>query len=43
VPAKELARRRKALKPFKPKVTRGWLGRYAQFVMSADTGAVFDR
>jgi dihydroxyacid dehydratase/phosphogluconate dehydratase len=32
----------KALKPFKPRVERGWLGRYVQHVSSADTGAVFD-
>jgi dihydroxy-acid dehydratase len=39
----EIARRTKALKPFKPKVQRGWLGRYVLHVTSADTGAVFDR
>jgi dihydroxy-acid dehydratase len=38
----ELKRRRKALAPFSPKVTRGWLARYAQHVTSADSGAVFD-
>ena len=43
VPASEWARRKKSLKPFKPRVTRGWLGRYVQHVLSADTGAVFDR
>jgi dihydroxy-acid dehydratase len=40
VPAKELAKRGKALKPFRPKVRRGWLARYSHFVQSADTGAV---
>ena len=38
----EIARRLKALKPFEPKVKRGWLARYSQHVTSADTGAVFD-
>ncbi len=36
----ELARRKKAWKPRKPKVTTGWLARYAQLVTSAATGAV---
>jgi len=40
VPPAEIQRRHKALKPFRPKVTAGWLGRYARFVTSADTGAV---
>lgn len=39
---KEIKSRQKKLKPFKPKVTRGWLGRYARFVQSANTGAVMD-
>jgi len=39
----ELAERRKTLPPFKPKVSRGWLARYAAHVMSADAGAVMDR
>lgn len=43
VPAAALARRLKQLKPFEPKVKHGWLGRYAEHVTSADTGAVFDR
>ncbi|TXH24685.1 MAG: dihydroxy-acid dehydratase [Elusimicrobia bacterium] len=43
VPATEWTRRKKALKPFQLKVKRGWLARYAQFVQSADVGAVFDR
>ncbi len=39
----ELAERREKLPPFKPKVNRGWLARYAAHVMSADAGAVMDR
>jgi len=39
----ELARRMKGLKSFRPKVSHGWLARYAAHVTSADTGAVFDR
>ena len=38
----ELDKRRKALPPFKAKVSRGWLARYAAHVSSADTGAVMD-
>jgi len=38
----ELAKRRQSLPPFKAKVTRGWLARYASHVSSADTGAVMD-
>jgi dihydroxy-acid dehydratase len=38
----EIRRRLEALPPFEPKVKRGWLARYAQFVTSADTGAVFE-
>jgi len=41
VPAAEIAKRLKKLPAFKPRVTRGWLARYAHFVTSADTGAVF--
>ncbi len=37
----ELQRRLAALPPFTPKVTRGWLARYACHVTSADRGAVF--
>lgn len=37
----EIRRRLALLPPFEPKVRRGWLARYAQFVTSADTGAVF--
>ena len=40
LPKKEILRRLKALKPFKPRVARGWLARYARQVTSADTGAV---
>lgn len=39
---RELEARLEALPPFEPKVKRGWLARYAQFVTSADTGAVFE-
>ncbi len=37
----ELEKRRKALKPFRPRVTGGYLARYARLVTSASTGAVF--
>ncbi|HON58242.1 MAG TPA: dihydroxy-acid dehydratase [Smithella sp.] len=37
----ELAKRRKALKPFQPRITSGYLARYAKMVTSASTGAVF--
>jgi dihydroxy-acid dehydratase len=37
----ELTRRRAAWKPLPPKVTTGYLARYAQQVSSASTGAVF--
>ena len=43
IPAAELKKRLKALKPFRPKITTGWLARYSEFVTSADTGAVLDR
>jgi len=36
----ELVRRRKTWKPPKPKITRGYLARYAKVVSSASTGAV---
>jgi dihydroxy-acid dehydratase len=36
-----LAARLEKLPPFQPKVERGWLARYLQFVTSADKGAVF--
>jgi len=39
---KELAKRRKALKPFKPVITSGYLARYAKLVTSASTGAIFN-
>lgn len=42
LPEKEIRKRLKALKPFRPKVTRGWLGRYVRHVLSANTGAVMD-
>ena len=37
----ELARRRAEWKPLPPKVSRGYLARYAKQVTSASTGAVF--
>ncbi|MEM4390149.1 MAG: dihydroxy-acid dehydratase [Candidatus Micrarchaeia archaeon] len=36
----EISARLAKLPPFKPKITRGWLARYARFVTSANTGAV---
>lgn len=36
----ELAKRRKNWKPIPPKVTTGWLARYARFVTSGSEGAV---
>jgi dihydroxy-acid dehydratase len=36
----ELARRRAAFKPIPPKVTKGWLARYAKQVGPAEEGAV---
>ncbi|MFA6378498.1 MAG: dihydroxy-acid dehydratase [Candidatus Omnitrophota bacterium] len=38
--SQEIKKRLKALKPFKSKVSGGWLRRYASVVTSADTGAV---
>ncbi len=35
----EIARRKKALKPWKPRILGGWLERYARFVGNASTGA----
>jgi len=43
VDAQELARRKKAWKPPKPKITSGYAYRYAQQVTSASTGAVFKK
>jgi dihydroxy-acid dehydratase len=40
VPASEIQRRLRALKPFRPKVTTGYLARYAAVVTSASQGAV---
>ena len=40
VPEEELARRREAWKPPQPKITEGYLARYAQQVSSAAQGAV---
>jgi len=42
VPDDEIESRRSALPEFTPKVTRGWLGRYARHVLSANFGAVMD-
>ena len=36
----EIKKRLDALPEFKPRITKGWLARYAKFVTSADTGAV---
>ncbi len=38
----EIAKRLDELPPFEPKVKKGWLGRYAKHVTSANTGAVMD-
>ncbi|MEY2880600.1 MAG: hypothetical protein RLZZ15_2980, partial [Verrucomicrobiota bacterium] len=43
VPAKEIAARKKAAKPFKPTETRGVLAKYASHVTSASEGAVTDK
>jgi dihydroxy-acid dehydratase len=40
VPATELAKRRKKWKQPEPKITTGYLARYARMVMSASTGAI---
>ena len=40
--SKEIKQRLAKLKPFVPKITGGWLGRYARHVLSANTGAVMD-
>ncbi len=39
---KEFDKRMNNLKPFQPKVIRGWLGRYVKHVLSANFGAVMD-
>jgi len=41
VSAPELAKRKKALKPFQPRITSGYLARYAKLVTSSSTGAIF--
>ncbi len=38
----EIARRQENVKPFEPKVKKGWLGRYSQHVLSANYGACMD-
>jgi dihydroxy-acid dehydratase len=40
LPDDELARRRAAWTPRAPKVTTGYLARYAKMATSADTGAI---
>jgi dihydroxy-acid dehydratase len=40
VPAKELARRRKAWKAPKPRYTKGLLAKYVKLVSSASQGAI---
>ncbi|WP_153730553.1 dihydroxy-acid dehydratase [Sporosarcina obsidiansis] len=40
VPDEVLAERRHALKPFEPKIKKGYLGRYSKLVTSASTGGV---
>jgi dihydroxy-acid dehydratase len=42
LPESDIRKRLSELKSFKPKVTRGWLGRYVRYVLSANTGAVMD-
>jgi dihydroxy-acid dehydratase len=41
VATEELKRRKKALKPWTPRISTGYLARYAKLVTSASTGAVF--
>ncbi|HNT57361.1 MAG TPA: dihydroxy-acid dehydratase [Syntrophales bacterium] len=41
ITAREMEKRKKALKPWEPPVRGGYLGRYARLVTSASTGAVF--
>jgi len=43
IPAKELASRKRAWKPRKPRYVRGVLAKYARLVSTASTGAVTDR
>ena len=38
----ELARRKAKWQPREPKVTKGYLARYAKMVTSADKGAILD-
>jgi dihydroxy-acid dehydratase len=38
---KEIRKRLKVLPEFRPKITSGYLARYAALVSSADRGAVF--
>jgi len=41
VPEEELAKRRERVSPPKPKIEKGYLARYVEFVSSASRGAVF--
>jgi dihydroxy-acid dehydratase len=41
VSADELKKRKKAFKPWTPRITTGYLSPYAKLVTSASTGAVF--
>jgi len=43
LPAKEIQERLKKWKPLKPKITKGYLARYAKMVSSAGSGAVMKR
>jgi dihydroxy-acid dehydratase len=40
--AAEIQKRLKQVKKFQPKITHGWLARYAKFATSADQGAVLE-
>jgi dihydroxy-acid dehydratase len=40
--SEEIAKRLSELKPFVPKITEGYMNRYAKLVSSADKGAVFE-
>ena len=42
VPEEELAKRREAWKPREPKVTTGYLARYAAMVTSGNRGAILE-
>ena len=40
LPEKEIKSRKESLEPFKPKISSGYLNRYARMVTSANTGAI---